>query len=170
MTMKFKLITVGLAIALASCGQSPTLVTKSAQAPEKLEVEQWYRDYAADWLDGDIDTVAVSAFYASPFYYLAGDGPLLDDSETQQASLRAYADNWEKDGWTGARLLSVDVKMLNASSAMIMTEWDIHDANGNTIIGCERAPWTYLASKSHGQWKLTLEIEIACGQGIAISE
>lgn len=155
---------------LASCGQAPTHVTENSRAPEQREVEEWYRSYAADWLDGNIDPVAVSGFYASPFYYLAGDGPLLDNAETQQASLQAYADNWKKDGWTGARLLSVDVKMLNASSAMIMTQWDIHDANGNTVIGCERAPWTYLASKSDGQWKLTLEIEIACGHGIVISE
>lgn len=180
MFIKRNLYAVGVALVLVSCGQSETQVTEVVQAQEKvvqtapsaaeLEVEDWYRSYAADWLDADIDPVAVSNYYASPFYYLAGDGPLLDTSETQQASLQTYADDWKKEGWAGARLLDVDVKILNASSAMIMTEWDIHDTEGNTIIGCERAPWTYLVSKSDGEWKLTLEIEIACGQGIELSD
>lgn len=137
----------------------------SLSSTEK-EVEAWYRSYARYWYNADVNIEEVSTFYASPFYYLAGDGPLIDTSETQKATLKTYASDWIKLGWSGSRLLKLNVKILNESSAMILTEWDIHNAKGESVIGCNKAPWTYLASKVDGRWALTLEIEIACGQGI----
>lgn len=132
----------------------------------KSEVEAWYRSYASYWYNTDVNIEKVSKYYASPFYYLAGDGPLIDTIETQKASLKTFVSDWIKLGWTGSRLLNIDVKILNASSAIILTEWDIYNEQGETIIGCNKAPVTYLASKIDGRWMFTLEIEIECGQGI----
>jgi hypothetical protein len=130
------------------------------------EVEAWYRSYASYWYNADVNIEKVSKFYASPFYYLAGDGPLIDTTETQKAALKTYVSDWGMLGWTGSRLLNINVKILNENSAMILTEWDIYNEKGETIIGCDKAPWTYLASRTNGRWALTMEIEIECGQGI----
>jgi hypothetical protein len=140
----------------------------AATADTAKEVEDWYRGYAGHWFDADVDIDAVTKYYASPFYYLGSTGPLLDTDETMKASLTSYAETWAKDGWSGARLLRVKAKILNESSAMILTEWDIHAADGSSIIGCARAPWTYLATKTKEGWKFALEVEIACGQGLVL--
>ena len=133
------------------------------------DIENWYRGYASHWFNADVDINAVAHYYASPFYYLGASGPALDTEDTMKDSLKSYAETWKKDGWTGARLLKVEAKILNESSAMILTEWDIHGADGRSIIGCARAPWTYLAAKTKEGWKLALEIEIGCGQGLSLS-
>lgn len=142
------------------------LTVSSARAETSKDIEDWYRGYAAHWLNADVDVKAVSTYYASPFYYLGATGPALDTSESINDSLTSYAEAWKKDGWSGARLLDVKAKILNESSAMILTEWDIHAMDGSSIIGCARAPWTYLATKTKDGWKLALEIEIGCGQGL----
>lgn len=149
-------------------GVGAAAATKQPSFAE-AEVEAWYRSYAEMWVNANPDIPKVTDYYAPTFYYLAGDGPLLDTRDTLRASLQQYAEDWKKIGWTGARLLKVDVTMLNASSALINTEWDIHDADGQSIIGCDNAPWTYLASKKNGEWKLTLEIEIECGRGLNLN-
>ena len=74
----------------------------------------------------------------------------------------------EAKGWVGSKLISLKVKKLNDSSAIILTEWDIYDKNGNSLIGCSKAPWTYLAAKTDEGWKFTLEIEQACDRRLSI--
>ncbi|MCF7982267.1 MAG: hypothetical protein K9K86_09805 [Pseudomonadales bacterium] len=133
------------------------------------EVENWYRSYAVHWFNADVDIETVAQYYASPFYYLGATGPALDTENTMKDSLKSYVKTWKKEGWTGARLLNVEARMLNEKSAMILTEWDIHAADGSSIIGCSRAPWTYLAAKTQEGWKLALEIEIGCGQGLTLT-
>lgn len=134
------------------------------------EVVAWYKSYAAHWLEAGIDEEEVATFYASPFYYLSATGPALDTKETMVSAMASYEKNWLDDGWTGSRLISVKAKILNNSTAMIMTEWDIHNAKGESIIGCAKAPWTYMATKTKQGWKLALEVEIACGQGIVLGK
>jgi len=133
------------------------------------EVVEWYKSYAAHWLEAGIEEEKVANYYASPFYYLSATGPALDDKDSMVKALADYEKAWLDQGWTGSRLLSVKVKVLNDSSAMIMTEWDIHNARGDSIIGCSNAPWTYMAAKTKEGWKLALEVEIACGQGLSIT-
>lgn len=138
------------------------------RAEPEQEVELWYRSYAAHWFGAEVDIDAVAKFYASPFYYLSAKGPLLDTGDTMKGSLESYAQTWKNDGWAGAKLLDIEVRMLNESSAMILTEWDIYRADGSSVIDCPRAPWTYLAAKTEAGWKLTLEIEIDCNQKIVL--
>ncbi|WP_339672472.1 hypothetical protein [Dasania marina] len=126
------------------------------------EVTQWYQSYADHWKNAKVDVSKVSHYYASPYYYLSTEGPLVDNTETMKASLQSYADNWQKEGWSGAKLLSLRVDMLNKSSAMIFTVWDIYRQDGSSVINCPQAPFTYLAAKTENGWKLTLEIENAC--------
>lgn len=133
-----------------------------SRADTETEVGEWYKSYAAHWLDANVDVDKVVDYYASPFYYLASTGPILDDHKSMKASLTAYAEKWKKDGWSGAELLSMNVEPLNSSSAMIHTEWNIFREDGSSVIGCERAPWTYLVSKVESGWQLTLEIENDC--------
>ena len=147
---------------------SMLLTAITATADTVKEVTDWYKEYASHWFDADVDIDAVTPYYASHFYYLGSTGPLLDTDETLKASLTSYAETWMHDGWSGARLLQVKVKMLNESSAMILTEWDIHASDGSSIIGCDRAPWTYLATKTTEGWKFVLEVEIACDQGLEL--
>ena len=133
-----------------------------SSADMESEVAEWYKSYAELWSDVNVDIDDVVNYYASPFYYLASTGPILDDHNSIKSTLTGFADNWRKDGWSGSELLSIKVQPLNKSSAMIHTEWNVFRADGSSVVGCERAPWTYLVSKAESGWKLTLEIENDC--------
>jgi len=137
-------------------------------AANESEIRDWYQNYANHWLKANPDINQVAKFYASPFYYLSGEGPSVDSSETMRKALKEYANTWKQQGWVGSKLISLKVKKLNDSSAIILTEWDIYDKNGNSLIGCSKAPWTYLAAKTDEGWKFTLEIEQACDRRLSI--
>lgn len=158
-----KLICLGVGILLMSLN-----VSAKEEASVESEIESWYQSYADHWLTANPEIDKVVQFYASPFYYLSGDGPAVDNTESMSKSLHEYASTWKKQGWAGSKLYSIKVKQLNSASAIIQTEWDIFNGKGESLIGCKKAPWTYLVAKTEAGWKFALEIEQACDSRLSL--
>lgn len=98
------------------------------------------------------DGKAVGSLFIAPGVALKGDGVL--QGFTAQADVEAYyqaaLDHYRAQGCTGCRYVDLDVRMLNATSAIATASWDLLRADGSIISHWRQS---YFLARFDGAWR-----------------
>ena len=133
------------------------LVAMPASADTAEDLDQWFRDgYAALYYENSWDRADEFAqYFADEIVYRSDDGISISDVN---GFVIDSLDGWREEGWVGTDVVSLDTKLLNATTAVFDIHWRDRNDDGSTEDTCG---W-YVADKIDGKWLLSQYIATPC--------
>lgn len=120
--------------------------------------EKWYSEsYAPLWAGTPAADIAeILSHYSKEILTHESDGPV--EAYEQNAWLAEPMAEWVAEGWLRAKLVALDTRHLNETTATFLATWKDEYSDGSTEVSCG---W-YLADYMDGGWLITEYTDAAC--------
>ena len=128
-----------------------------AVADTAADLDTWFRDgYAALYAENAWDRADEFAqYFAAEIHYRSDNGLAVADVN---GFVVDSLDEWRSEGWLGTDVASLQISLLNSTTALFDVKWRDRYENGSAAYECG---W-YMADKIDGQWLLSQYIATEC--------